>query len=290
MIDDAVAYARKHTLHALIVKQRGKTIAEAYGEGYDAEAPHALYSGTKSFWGVCAAAAAADGLLDLDEPVADTITQWRDDPRKSVVTIRQLLDLTSGFAFGGLGAGVPGFDAALDKPLANEPGTAFTYGGIPLQVFGAVFSRKLQPLGQTPVEYLKARILEPAGVEIASWRTLKDGTHTMPTGAMLAASEWIKYGELLVNGGTCGGKQVVDAALVSQCWTPGSINPKYGLGFWLLQPRGEVPFVAYASGAGKQALYAIPDADMAIVHFSRSNSYNHETFLRRLFTGSSAGA
>ena len=49
--DAAAAYAEKHGLHALIVSQSGKTVLERYGAGYDRNKPHALYSGTKSFWG-----------------------------------------------------------------------------------------------------------------------------------------------------------------------------------------------------------------------------------------------
>lgn len=280
----AVEYARKHGLHGLLIRQGGRILAEEYAEPFGSGKPHALYSGTKSFWGICAAAAREDGLLDLDEPVHETIPQWRTDTRKALVTIRQLLNLTAGIAFGGLGAGVPTYDGALAKPLANDPGTTFTYGGIPLQVFGAVLARKLGARNQTPLDYLKTRILEPAAIRIASWRTLKDGTFTMPTGAMMTAREWLKYGELICSGGVANGRRIVAESSVSECLMPGVINPRYGLGFWLQQPGKQTPFAAYASGAGKQALYILPEAKTVVAHFSQTNSYKHETFLQRLFT------
>lgn len=282
-LEAALEYARKHTLHGLLVRQGGATLAEVYDGGYDAAKPHALYSGTKSFWGVGAMAAVEDGLLDLDEPVCETVPDWRADSRKALVTVRQLLNLTSGIPFGGLGAGVPTYEGALAKPLANDPGTKFTYGGIPLQVFGAVLARKLAGGSQTPLDYLKKRILDPIGLHVASWRTLKDGTYTMPTGAMLSAREWIKFGELLANGGAHNGAQIVTPESIAQCWQPGLVNPRYGLGFWLQQPEKGAPFVAYASGSEKQALYIAPDAHAVVVHFSQSTSYKHETFLQRLF-------
>src|SRR5204862_4336450 len=46
--------------------------------------------------GIAAMAAVEDGLLTLDEKVADTITEWKGDPRKGQITIRQLLTLSSG--------------------------------------------------------------------------------------------------------------------------------------------------------------------------------------------------
>ena len=85
----ALAYAERHTLHALLIEVAGTTIFERYANGYDAEKPHALYSGTKSFWGVTAAAAHDDGLLDLDEPVAQTIPEWAADARRARVTLRE---------------------------------------------------------------------------------------------------------------------------------------------------------------------------------------------------------
>ena len=281
-VDSALEYARKYDLQALLLMRDGETLAEEYGGGYDADKPHALYSGTKSFWGVAAAAAADDGLLDFDEPVRDTLAQWRQDSRKALVTVRQLLSLTAGIPFGGLGAGVPRFEDAINKSLTSDPGTVFTYGGIPLQVFGAVLSAKLAPQNLTPLQYLQTRIFDPIGLEFGSWRTLKDGTHTMPTGAFLTARNWARFGQLVSARGAWQGRQIVSRANFEECWKASHVNPRYGLGFWLDPLAGKGPFVAYASGSGKQALYAIPDLQTVVVHFSQSKSYQHERFLQRL--------
>ena len=50
----------------------------------------------KKLLGIAALAAARDGLFKLDDPVSDTITEWKSDPRKSQITIRQLLNQTDG--------------------------------------------------------------------------------------------------------------------------------------------------------------------------------------------------
>jgi len=183
----ALEYSARYAEAALLVVERGTLVTERYGAGFAAGKPHALYSGTKSFWGVLAVAAQQDGLLELDEPVAETVPEWKAEAWKRRVTIRELLNLTSGFGFGGLGSAVPPYAKALATPLKNEPGTAFTYGGFPLQVFGAVLARKLEPRGQTPHAYLHERLLDPAGVEVVKWRTLSDGTQPLPTGAFLRA-------------------------------------------------------------------------------------------------------
>ena len=267
-------YARAHGLHAIIATRGDELLAQEYGDGFDARTPHALYSGTKSFWGVAALYACEDGLLQLEEPVADTIESWRDDPWKRRVTVRMLLSLTAGFGFGGLGASVPAYDRALAMPLRNEPGTRFTYGGIPFQVFGAFFARKLARRGVTPHEYLRERVLEPAGVGVASWRKLQDGTQPLPTGASLSAESWLAYGRFII----------LNAAALGPCFEGSAANARYGLGWWL-GARGAAADVVYASGSAGQALYLIPSLDLAIVHFGRSASYRHDQFLNRLFGG-----
>ena len=77
-LEAAAAYAERHKLQALVIGQEGRPGFERYADGWDGSKPHALYSGTKSFWGVLAVAAAEDGLLDLEEPVSQTIPAWAD--------------------------------------------------------------------------------------------------------------------------------------------------------------------------------------------------------------------
>ncbi|MGZ3497853.1 MAG: serine hydrolase domain-containing protein [Vulcanimicrobiaceae bacterium] len=266
------AYAERHAPNAIIVRQRGKTLHESYAPGYDERKPHALYSGTKAFWGVTALRGQEDGILSLDEHVADTFPDWSQDIRKRDVTLRQLLQLTSGIGFGGLGGSVPTYEKALAVELKNEPGSTFTYGGIALQVFGAVLARKLATRNQTPHEYLRERVLDPAGVQISSWRTLKDGTQPLPTGAFLTAREWSKYGEYVR----------AHAAELAPCFSGSSANPRYGLGWWLAPPAAPEDLV-YASGAGGQAMYVVPSLELVVARFGANSSFKHEAFLKRLF-------
>jgi CubicO group peptidase (beta-lactamase class C family) len=268
----AITYAASHGSEALVIARDGALVAEWFADGWNADRAHALYSGTKSFWGPAATCAREDGLLQLDEPVADTIVEWRDDPQKSRVTLRMLLSLTAGYGFGGLGASVPPYDRALVMQLRNEPGTQFVYGGISLQVFGAVLARKLANRGQTPHEYLQERILKPAGISIDRWKELPDGTHPLPTGAFLNAENWLAYGRYIV----------AQRTRFAECFIGSEANPRYGLGWWL-GARNAPPDLAYASGSNGQALYVSLSLDVIVVRFG-SKTIAHETFLKRLFT------
>jgi CubicO group peptidase (beta-lactamase class C family) len=268
----ALEYARKHALHALVVAQGDEIIAQTYDHGYEPTKPHALYSGTKSFWGITALTAQRDSMLALDELVADTFQSWKADRWKRRVTLRQLLQLTAGFSFGGLGASVPTYEKALAADLRHQPGATFTYGGIALQVFGAVMARKLESRKQTPHEYLQQRVLDPIGMHLNQWRTLADGTHPLPTGAFATAQQWLKFGQFM-----CERHEEF-----SECFVGSPANPRYGLGFWL--GVAGVDNLAYASGAGGQGLYIVPARKLVVVHFANARSFRHETFLKRLLS------
>jgi CubicO group peptidase (beta-lactamase class C family) len=279
--DAALAYAQRHALEALLIIVDGAVVHETYAGGCSATTPHALYSGTKSFWGITAVAAQDDGLLALDEPVAATIREWRDDARKARVTLRELLALTSGIGFGGLGNAVPVHARALAAPIKDEPGERFTYGGIPLQVFGAVLARKLAARELTPQAYLRERLLDPIGLDVGSWRSLKDGTQPLPTGAFLTARAWATWGRFVLDRGCVNGAPLVRASSLAACFTGSNANPRYGLGWWLA-PLEASPGIVYASGAGGQALYVIPAERAVVVKFGKSASYKHDAFLKRL--------
>lgn len=256
----AAEYHARHKPQALLVRRGGETLLEQYDDGFSGGDAHALYSGTKSFWGVTAIIAQRERLLSLDEIV------WRG------ATIRELLTLTAGVPFGGLGSAVPTYEKALASEQRDAPGDRFTYGGIPLQIFGAILAERLEGPALTPHDYLRERVLEPNAIAISSWRTLKDGTHPLPTGAFLTARNWARYGEFVAR----------YAHEYAECFVGTRANPRYGLCWWLA-PAGAPADLFYASGSGGQAMYVAPSQDLVAVRFGNGGSYNHEAFLKRLF-------
>ncbi|MFZ5831670.1 MAG: serine hydrolase domain-containing protein, partial [Planctomycetota bacterium] len=309
---------------SMLVMLDGRIVFEHYPNGGRPDRAHELASGTKSFSGILAAAAAQDGLLTLDEKVSDTLREWRDDPKKSQITIRQLLSLTSGLETGGERGAVPTYAEAVAKPVVTEPGTRFKYGAVAFQVFGEVMRRKLEanprgeasPQNESPVDYLKRRVYAPIGLEIGGWRLGADGNPTMPSGAQLTARNWAKFGELVRLEGAWEGKAIVEAKLLDQCFEGSKANPAYGLTWWLHRPttpaqrllipqltlatdlyRGSALLpddLVMAAGAGNQRLYVsrklglvvVRQADgiMASLAGARSG-FSDAEFLLRLLKG-----
>src|SRR5260370_41872418 len=106
-----------------------------------------------------------EGLFRLDDPVSDTITEWKSDPRKSQITIRQLLSQTDGIEGASRlqRASVRDRNAmAIRLPVVAEPGSAFIYGPSHLQIFSELLRRKLR--GRAEISYIEGHVLNRLGL------------------------------------------------------------------------------------------------------------------------------
>src|SRR5260370_22511685 len=86
----ASRYSAARSGFSFLVIQDGRVRYEDYAHGDEADRIVSIFSGTKGFWCVAAAAAVQDGILDFDEPVCDTITDWRSYPDKADIRVQAL--------------------------------------------------------------------------------------------------------------------------------------------------------------------------------------------------------
>lgn len=305
----AAKYSAEHQGRSLLVIQSRRILCEEYPNGGAARGGSKIYSGTKAFWNLAALAAAEDGLLRLDERVAATLEEWRDDPRKARITLRQLLDFSSGLepAFF-LHQDDPGNrdSIALSLPLAAEPGASFIYGPGSLQVFHRVLKRKLAARAESPTHYLERRILRPLG--LGAQRYVKDraGNPLLASGWLLSPKQWAKLGQLVL----ADGAPIVGKKSVAESWRGSDTNPAFSLGWWnnragrggrefdiedMLEERwfrqdwrnaaicrdAPVDLVA-CIGSKYQRLYVIPSLDLIVVRHGAGGKFSDAHFLRLL--------
>ncbi len=300
-IQKALEYSKANNGLSLLVLQNGRLMFEDYHNGYAKDDTHLLASATKSFSGVLLAALVEDKIVSsFDEKVSQTLTEWSADPLKSQITLRQLLNLTSGIDPGPIGRIVP-YAQALQAKTVNPPGMVFQYGPVPYQVFGEVVKRKLGK--ETAIEYLNRRIFRPIELEMPGWRYGQDNNPAMATGASLKASEWAKFGEFLRNRGRWNGRSVVRADQIEELFKPSAANPAFGIGFWLeviadieseetgrsiRSGAGRAPAaksayrIIMSAGAGKQRLYIIEPLGLVVVRQGKPSSFSDAEFLSRL--------
>src|SRR5947208_10459700 len=161
----AATYSERRRGVSILVMQNGRTTFEHYGNGGSVNGRWPIFSGTKSFWGIAALAAVHGGLFSLHDLVSDTITEWQKDPRKSRITIRQLLNQTDGIEAASRLQRTSLRDRnaiAIRLPAAAEPGSAFTYGPSHLQIFSELLRRKLK--GRATISYIEGHVLSRLGL------------------------------------------------------------------------------------------------------------------------------
>jgi len=316
-IQKAASYSRAHNHLSLLIIKNGQVLHEEYAPGNSPYLRHRIFSGTKGFWGVIAMKAVEERLLSLQEPVASTIEEWgngnHNDPRKKI-TIYDLLHFTDGiepaFYLHNDGFLNRNLHALLLKPV-RAPGTVFTYGPSHLQIFCEILNRKLRQKGMTTCRYIEEKLLFPLGIQQVEFKKDGHGNPLLAAGFRLTSREWARFGELILQKGWYGGKNIISWPYLKECFQGSSVNPLYGIGFWVntLAPYGreidveqelskpwekenwqrgslcnDAPSDLIESiGSANQRLFVIPSMNLIIVRQSHGGGFSDRTFLKLLF-------
>jgi predicted dienelactone hydrolase/CubicO group peptidase (beta-lactamase class C family) len=303
-------YSARSGGRAVLVWADGQTVFERYDHGAGRETATHLHSATKAFWGPVVAAMITDGLVSsFDELACETLPEWKEDPRKRTITLRHLLTLSAGLAQdvpmlqGFRGRAEDKYAHAVGLAVDQPVGSSFRYGPSCCYALGEILERKLRKRGQSPLEYLRERILDPIGCEVADWKHDPSGNPHLPNGASLTARNWLRYGVFLQQRGTWEGKPILPEALFAELVRPSEANPGHGLTLWLNTPRGfgvsplmkappesaagflhpaGEPDLYAALGAGKCRLYVVPSRRLVVL---RQCDEPRDTFRDDVFLG-----
>lgn len=311
----AALYSRVFNGDALVVAKNGHIVFEDYVAPFAAADPHLLASGTKSFSLALFALGVQEGIWTLDEQVSQTITEWRGNPGREAISIRHLLNLSSGLkdAESYNVFRVPQldiYDLAINQSTQVFPaGNGFIYGSVNFYVLAALFERKT---GRDPVQYLYDKLLKTLGMpqqHLALWIRDSKGKPQLAGGAYLDARSWLNFGMMIANGGQWKGRQLLEPATLALI--NGISNPAfegYGVSWWRnnammgsYQPATDVvpadarpdaerilpqqpADVFFAAGLGRQRLYIVPSQNLVIVRFGMTlgDSFSDQELLSRI--------
>lgn len=285
-------YAVEQNSWAFIAVQNGKIQAEWYADGWDSDRLTQSQSMHKSVLPVLVQAAIEDGYIEsLTDPFGLYIDEWRDDPRGQI-TIEQMLWMSSGLLeypfslnpFADDFRWLFGQDTTpilLRTPLDWEPGSKFEYNNVNSELLGLLLERAT---GMPYENYLARRLWVPMGGAGAELWLDQEGGKAHSSCCLLApASDWARFGLLLLGRGAVEGRRIVSAEFVDRMLTPSPTFDWYGYQIWLgysreLNPRAfkleggyqrTDPFDAedtyYTSGFGAQRVYVVPSAELVIV-------------------------
>lgn len=230
----AAAYSDRHHGTALIIWDKGRIVWETSRHGGSPDRDADVYSITKSLSALATLQAAGRGEFSLDEPVSRTITEWKPDPRKRAITVRELLAQTSGLA--------PGYDAlyagglrskeatATRLPAVATAGMVFSYGPSHYEALEVFVTRRRRNPAE---EMIERGILQPLGIRAAMWRRDPTGRRYFSAGAWLSAKDLLAAGHLIRRNGWQGIFPRIAPEMLREAVAGSAANPMYGLGFWL---------------------------------------------------------
>ncbi|MDO6518582.1 serine hydrolase domain-containing protein [Zobellia uliginosa] len=303
-LSDAANYSKEKGGSAVLVMTDGSVIFEDYHNGADQDtAPH-IYSATKLYWSAVAALAKQQGLIDYEEYVANTITEWQDTglhPGKNEIKIKHLLTLSSGLSqnFMTISDESDRYQYAIDElNMVSTPGEKFSYGPSNYYIFGVLLERKLQEKGitQNPLEYLESEIFDKIGLEYESWTHDEAGNPNIPNGCYLTPRNWVKFGQFMLDKGNYNGTQIIETSLLEDMFVATGPNPGHGNFCWLnnvngyglnpldAAPNGSSGGIMYyhgyteiigGLGAGKNRMYLIPSLKTVVI---RQTTLEEDTF------------
>ncbi len=233
-----------------------------------------------------------DGLqIDLDTPVYQFLPQSapHSDPRKSEITIGQLLSMTSGIKGEDHGLyGVPTnaqtgpFEHAMGysdnrygrsaAELSGDPGTVWDYSDPAFAHLSLLF---VHVAGMEMGAFVQQRIFDKIGIENASFSVLGGagmmGPHTCGhVGLVISARELARFGLLACRGGRWDDTQIIPSwwnEIATQSSQPH--NPEYGYSWWVNSMKTRWPMLPSDTfalqGHNTNNCYVIPSLDMVIV-------------------------
>jgi len=268
-------------LRGILVSQDSEIVLERYTNGAAADRTTNIKSASKSVLSALVGIAIAEGhIRGIDQPISDFFPGYfgREgvDPRKRGITVGNLLSMQSGLestSFDGYGAWVNSRDwvnAALDQPMVDLPGGRMLYSTGSSHLLSAILTRAT---GRSTWEYANEKLAEPLGFRIRPWQRDPQGIFFGGNDMYLTPRQMLAFGQLWLDGGLRGDRQVVPEAWVRESVRQRTTSPfnghGYGLGWWTRDSGGRQ--VHFAWGYGGQYVFVVPELDLVAVFTSRSD-------------------
>ena len=281
-LDRAVAVGEEMPrLQSLLVSRRGRLVLERYFNGYGPDDLANVKSVSKSILSALVGIAIQQGYIsrvdaEIGEYFAEELAS-EPEHKKSRITVENLLTMQAGLRstsndnYSAWISTDNWVEAALAQPLETSPGTQMQYSTGDSHLLSAVLT---QATGRSTLEFARAVLAEPLGFTLSPWPRDPQGIYVGGNDMRLTPRQLLAFGELYLNGGRAGGRQIVPAAWVeaslrAQAKSPLGEDRYYGYGWWTCTLAGQT--APHAWGYGGQFVVLVPALDLVIVTTSSSD-------------------
>lgn len=236
---------------AFLILHEGRIAHEFYDHGNGPHMPHIIMSATKSVTGLVAGLLQHDGILDVEAPVSRYVPEIA-NTAYGTTTVRHLLDMRTSVRLDD--EAQQAYDAATNwspSPVGRSPvglhrffeslaatesghGGPFRYVSANTDLLGWVLERAA---GRSFASLLSALLWKPMGAENDAYITLDcEGAPRCTGGLCTTVRDLARLGQLIVDGGRNGSRQVVPRAWIAdvesngdrEAWRSGEFAASFG--------------------------------------------------------------
>ncbi|REC48858.1 serine hydrolase domain-containing protein [Chryseobacterium pennipullorum] len=274
-LPDHVLENLKHSkTAAFVVIRNGKILHEQYWDGYNQLSQTNSFSMAKAVTVMLLGKALEEGMIhSIDQKFSDFYPEFKEKEFGNKVTLKNLAQMEAGLDWDENynNPFLPNAKAYYGKSLVKavflrkfkgDPGVKFEYQSGSTQLLGFALKKALnQPLAS----YLSEKFWIPLGMEQnAKWSTDDYGMEKTYCCIHSNARDFAKLGQLFLNNGKVGDRQILNAEFIEQMRTPTEKSEDiYGMGLWI---NNDNPIKHYCFlGLQGQYIIMIPEHHMVIV-------------------------
>lgn len=261
------------------IRQDGKVVSDyQYGEG---RARLNAYSVSKSVVAAGVGIAIGEGLLSLDDKVADYFKEYLpENPSEYMLnsTVRDFLMMSSGlkdalfFSENTERYEEKDWISYFWRQEFDHPaGETYLYSNMNSYILSCLVEKVS---GETLLEYLRYRMFEPIGIKNPDWTYCPKGHTYGCNGLYLNIDEMGYLGELFLNKGSFNGRQIIPGDFMEEATvshidtTNNTYSPRYNFGYGYYFWMTEIPGVYLSYGNYGEWLVMVPEKNMVLCFLS----------------------
>ena len=292
IIDTPIDSVSSPEIHGVLIARRGKLVLEEYFHGEYRDKLHDTRSAAKSLTSTLFGAAVKAGIpVGVSTPVYQAMnggTFPTDlDPRKKSLTVENLLTMSSGLDCDDADPKSPGgedymtdesgesdyYKFTLALKMIRNPGEKAVYCSIQPNLVGGVLQRASKQ--SLPVLFQNL-LAEPLNIKRYYMNLTPTGDAYMGGGVRLLPRDFMKLGQLHLNGGTWNGRRILTPEWSRRATSP--LNElrklKYGYFWWVIEYpyKGRTVQAFFAGGNGGQVVMGIPELDLVVAIYGGNYS------------------
>ena len=276
-----LTFGDQATMGAVLIKD-GYIVKEQYADGFNQNSYGTSWSTAKSFYAALIGISLDKGEIDsLDDPVSKYVKEY-DTADKKDITIRQILNMTSGLEFPSHEHEMMFFeddhmDYAFKVGMESKPGEKFQYNNVNSMIIGEILKNAT---GKTAKTLINERIFSK--INLTNYTAWEDSAGNTLTYCCLdmSARDYSKFGLLFSRDGNWNGEQIISKEYVDESlklyWgsTPSmgwshSDTRGYSLQWWISKYDDQAKIY---NTSGKFGQFVFVDKDRDII-FTRITKY-----------------